>query len=572
MDLSKKENKNVSTYFSLRVYKNILTETNNLKIQDMFKFQNNMKFKIYSWLSRNIELEDSYHTTAKNLFVTTAKHTNFAVKEAEWINSSNQELQKLYIKDLENKMEMKENKLAKTEKSLAFWINFKNHIVLISKLTKTGATINDKSFGFYKIITYNNDKYVEAHYKEKTEIYNLYDFEHKLIDKKIKTLKNRINMIKRSMVQNNIKLEKLKIKPFRSIFGSKKLFKSQYTKKEYIKNHKLWRDDFHKKRYSSMQLQGVNEADQGNYSVRYDYDKNILKLNLPDNTWIDIKGVDFKYKKIDIKSRIINALNNKSKTEKKAKTPPVSWRIEDKGDYYIFKITINNIKEEDSHVNHSTSDGVIGYDINYNHIAWSETDSIGNLLSHGVLPFNIEDKASGQSNKILEAIAIKLTDIAILKNKPLVGEDLKNTQKSITLYGSTKRNKRISQFAHNKIISSIESRAYKKNVCVLKINPAYTSFQGKLKYMRIKGLSIHESASYCIARRGLFQNKVKPKELYYEKIPKEYQKFKKNWKALYSELRNINTDFMYKRYDFSKCINLKAVKNKILIDNKVISF
>jgi len=36
-----------------------------------------------------------------------------------------------------------------------------------------------------------------------------------------------------------------------------------------------------------------------------------------------------------------------------------------------------------------------------------------------------------------------------------------------------------------------------------KVNPAFTSVIGKFKYQKMYNLSIHESASYVIARRGL---------------------------------------------------------------------
>ena len=36
-----------------------------------------------------------------------------------------------------------------------------------------------------------------------------------------------------------------------------------------------------------------------------------------------------------------------------------------------------------------------------------------------------------------------------------------------------------------------------------KVNPAFTSVIGKLKYQKMYNLSIHESASYVVGRRGL---------------------------------------------------------------------
>lgn len=48
-------------------------------------------------------------------------------------------------------------------------------------------------------------------------------------------------------------------------------------------------------------------------------------------------------------------------------------------------------------------------------------------------------------------------------------------------------------------------------VAVFEVNPAYTSQIGKMKYMKRFGISIHEAASFVIARRGMgFKEKLPP--------------------------------------------------------------
>ena len=43
------------------------------------------------------------------------------------------------------------------------------------------------------------------------------------------------------------------------------------------------------------------------------------------------------------------------------------------------------------------------------------------------------------------------------------------------------------------------------------VNPAYTSQIGKMKYMKRLGISIHQAASYVIARRAMgFKEKLPP--------------------------------------------------------------
>ena len=71
------------------------------------------------------------------------------------------------------------------------------------------------------------------------------------------------------------------------------------------------------------------------------------------------------------------------------------------------------------------------------------------------------------------------------------------------------------------MINTIDRCFYKNDIKVFKINPSFTSQQGKLKYMRRLGLSIHESAALCIGRRFLLSkhdNKNKVNKLYYENM------------------------------------------------------
>ncbi|MGH4137416.1 hypothetical protein [Clostridium sp.] len=332
-----------------------------------------------------------------------------------------------------------------------------------------------------------NDKvFIEANYKNKSIIYNMYDFEHALVTKKINRLTNKLNMIKRGIGYQKQKLEKLKVNTVKSCFGTKKLFKAQYI---LYNEHSAWKEAFYKARHRNIELQGLNTVTQGNACIKYDYEMNSLSIQLPYKNiangkvnhkaeWLRIDNVDFPYHKQDL----IEALN--------AENSPVSWRIEDKGDYFLFKPSYK-LFEDESQINYSKEDGVIGYDINYDHIAWSEIDDIGNLINFGTIKFDIDGKTTGQIAKILEKGAIELVNIAKIKQKPLTGEDIKNINKNILTYGNTKRNLKISMFAHKKIIEAISSRAFKEKLEVFYVNPAYTSQMGKIKYMKAKGISIH---------------------------------------------------------------------------------
>ena len=70
------------------------------------------------------------------------------------------------------------------------------------------------------------------------------------------------------------------------------------------------------------------------------------------------------------------------------------------------------------------------------------------------------------------------------------------------------------------MLTTIDRTLYKQAIEVYKVNPAYTSQQGRIKYMRPMGLSVHEAAAFCIGRRFMFSKN----KLYYENL-KELKKF-----------------------------------------------
>ncbi|MBU3158006.1 hypothetical protein KPL46_24400, partial [Clostridium estertheticum] len=91
------------------------------------------------------------------------------------------------------------------------------------------------------------------------------------------------------------------------------------------------------------------------------------------------------------------------------------------------------------------------------------------------------------------------------------------------------------------------------------VNPAYTSQMGKIKYMKAKGISIHVSAAYCIARKALG---------YKEKIPLIYRTFTNNWRVLSKELKTLKIQYLYKISSTLGYSNLKAfVKDTIVVIN-----
>ncbi|UJL48179.1 IS200/IS605 family accessory protein TnpB-related protein [Virgibacillus sp. NKC19-16] len=128
------------------------------------------------------------------------------------------------------------------------------------------------------------------------------------------------------------------------------------------------------------------------------------------------------------------------------------------------------------------------------------------------MKFDVHNKTTGQLKKIIEAEAINFVGYAAQHKKPIALEKLDTMKSKVkNPYGNKKVNRRMSQFAYNTMIMAIKSRADKMGVEVYEVNPAYTSQIGKMKYMKRLGISIHEAASYVIARRTMgFKEKLPP--------------------------------------------------------------
>jgi len=146
--------------------------------------------------------------------------------------------------------------------------------------------------------------------------------------------------------------------------------------------------------------------------------------------------------------------------------------------------------------------GAIGVDTNPDGLALAEVDREGNLISHKYLSSQRMQFARHSKRKNdIESLALKVVNEAILTDKGIVIEDLKFNDKAKS------KNKKFNRMRHNFIYSqllrAIERRALKEGVEVKKINPAFTSIAGILKYQETYSLNRHTSAALIIARRGM---------------------------------------------------------------------
>ena len=199
--------------------------------------------------------------------------------------------------------------------------------------------------------------------------------------------------------------------------------------------------------------------------------------------------------------------------------------------------------------------GMAGIDINPDNISLAIVDANGNFRASQIFKFpEINYVSSNKRNIIIENTVKKI--INVVKNYKvgiLTIEDLKFKN---SYQNNSDLNRMLSNFVHSKIVNAVGSRCYKEGIILKKVNPAYTSLLGRIKYQKRFGLSVHESAAICIARKGLGLKEKLPKKLLTDFFAMEVKDKIKISDAKYKE-------FLNSLYSFFTDSHLRKSINKI---------
>ena len=148
-----------------------------------------------------------------------------------------------------------------------------------------------------------------------------------------------------------------------------------------------------------------------------------------------------------------------------------------------------------------TIEGTIGVDTNPDGFAVVEVDKSGNLKSQAYisgqrLKFARKEKRDADIRNMAKEVVEK----AVTRAKPLVLEDLSFKRDG---KGGRKFQRMKANFVHSRMLEAVEARAVKAGIEVIKVNPAFTSVLGIVKYQKMYSLSRHSAAGLVIARRGM---------------------------------------------------------------------
>ena len=285
-------------------------------------------------------------------------------------------------------------------------------------------------------------------------------------------------------------------------WGGKKAFKAQHRLKENgFKSHEAWKNWYRKKRDGQINYVGSVGEPHGNQNSQLHYNegagafslkirKDLGLMETTDDKFFFLDSLDFKYQR----EKMIGIIQSNN--------TPLTTRILRRGTKWYLQIVFTWAAELES-IQTNLLYGAIGIDYNDGFIELSETDYYGNLVSQTHVPLNYHGTGNRAKTEVEQKISVLIKQ-ASEKQKPIVVEDLdfKKTKAKILPGSNRQYNKMLHAFDYSRYKDTLENAAFRNNVGLIYVNPAYTTKIGISKYQNQKKLNRHQAASYVIARKG----------------------------------------------------------------------
>ena len=490
--------------FTRSVYSRAKEKLYNVKFDRQFRndvsVSNDTRY-IKNWL------KDKFNVAPQDYYITSLQsHANGMI-------SSQKELVNIRKAEFEDKVKARKKKLKTLRRKLTMLKNQKKNLIDDSLQYKESKIHN------LKAPPKEFEKHLAADSLSNGKA--IYDYE-LWVDSEIKAVQARINQIEERGRTEAVKIAKPTSRV--TFGGGKGFYKLKDTTDMSPESLQIWHEQRNFKRSSIILFSGRFNAKYKNWLVKYNSAAETMDITLIDSTVITLTGVRFPYRG----NELINVLNH----PKQAGYSVGYWmefRKDHLGREFILMKASFQVHAE---IHADTANGVIGADLNLDNISWSETDSQGHLLHCGQIRFDTIGKSTNQSKDILGRACSQLVYLCKSKKKPLILENLDLTSKSASLaYGKKKANYGTRMFAYSKMDTLLSGKTQQENVLLVKVNPAYTSFFGKTKYMKRMHQPVHVAASYVIARRGMGFNESVPK--YLKNIVPDNKKRRNTWSQAY---------------------------------------
>ena len=305
----------------------------------------------------------------------------------------------------------------------------------------------------------------------------------------------------------------------RLCFGSKRLWRKQHhLEANGYASHEEWLRDWRDARNGEFFVLGSRDETGGCQlcvAAVADDGTLTLRLRLPDclagehGKHLVIEGVRFAYGHEQVlaalESNAEYAGHRRRHGEKEARAvglgQAVSYRF--KRDSKGWRVFVTTDMAEVP-VATDRRRGVIGVDLNADHLAVAETNSSGNCLNAWRVPLVTYGRSRRQAEAIIGDAVAGVVEYARAAGKPIVIERLDFRQKKAALEGESRRYARmLSSFSYGKVKAYFLSRGCRQGVEIDQVNPAFSSVIGRVKFMERYGLSVHQAAALVLARRSL---------------------------------------------------------------------
>ena len=305
----------------------------------------------------------------------------------------------------------------------------------------------------------------------------------------------------------------------RLCFGSKRLWRKQHrlADNSYV-NHEDWLRDWRSARSDEFFVLGSRDETGGCQlcvATVADDGSLTLRLRMPDclaERWgrhLLIEGVRFAYGHDQVLaalgSNVEYARFRRQHGEKAARAAElgqaISYRFKRDGRGWQVFATVDAAPAP---VVTDGRRGVVGVDLNADHLAVCETDASGNYINAFSVPLVTYGKSNRQAEAVIGDALAGVVGYAKELGKPIVIERLDFRQKKAALEGESRKYSRmLSSFSYGKVKACFLSRGFREGVEVYQVNPAYSSVIGRVKFMERYGLSVHQAAALVLARRWL---------------------------------------------------------------------
>jgi len=305
--------------------------------------------------------------------------------------------------------------------------------------------------------------------------------------------------------------------PQKLVFGSRKLFKQLKKKHLADKRRETLRQKWDERRYGILYSRG-DKSLQGNLNLRLVNLNNQwhLRINLGNGEYVWAKVVRSATRKTDKWLDFISGIEHAEKT---GEWFPYTVRLKLRNG----KIYAQFSREEKlPEVTITKDNGVIGIDINAYpfHLALVHTAKDGNLEKYERI--SLDKLLEGSSEKREYSswqTSHQIVEIAKRERKALVVENLEKLPEGKRGDGLPKLRQKLQKWVYKALLQKIEIVAKRNGIQVIKVNPAYTSIIGKLKYAPLYNIDKDTAGAYVIARRGLG---------FKERLPKNYKELLKD--------------------------------------------